>query len=76
MLLEKSQQQAEEMRSQEEEMRQNMEELEATQEEMKRRELDLHVRAKSCELISDITCQEAAIFKTASTNLSKSLVLV
>jgi CHASE3 domain sensor protein len=41
LLLEKSQQQAEEMRAQEEEMRQNMEELEATQEEMKRRELDL-----------------------------------
>jgi CHASE3 domain sensor protein len=41
ILLEKSQQQTEEMRAQEEEMRQNMEELEATQEEMKRRELDL-----------------------------------
>lgn len=41
ILLEKSQQQAEEMRAQEEEMRQNMEELEATQEEMKRREMDL-----------------------------------
>ena len=41
MLLEKSQQQTEEMRAQEEEMRQNMEELEATQEEMKRREMDL-----------------------------------
>jgi len=41
MLLEKSQQQTEEMRAQEEEMRQNMEELEATQEEMKRREIDL-----------------------------------
>jgi len=41
MLLEKSQEQAEQMRAQEEEMRQNMEELEATQEEMKRRESDL-----------------------------------
>ena len=41
ILLEKSQQQTEEMRAQEEEMRQNMEELEATQEEMKRREIDL-----------------------------------
>lgn len=41
ILLEKSQQQTEEMRAQEEEMRQNMEELEATQEEMKRRESDL-----------------------------------
>jgi CHASE3 domain sensor protein len=43
ILLEKSQQQAEEMRAQEEEMRQNMEELEATQEEMKRRESELRV---------------------------------
>ncbi|HEX5169479.1 MAG TPA: GAF domain-containing protein, partial [Cyclobacteriaceae bacterium] len=41
VLLEKAQQQAEELRSQEEEMRQNMEELEATQEEMRRRELGL-----------------------------------
>lgn len=38
MLLEKTQQQTEEMRAQEEEMRQNMEELEATQEEMRRKE--------------------------------------
>ena len=37
-LLEKSQQQAEEMAAQEEEMRQNMEELQATQEEMRRKE--------------------------------------
>lgn len=43
ILLEKSQQQAEEMRAQEEEMRQNMEELEATQEEMKRRESELRL---------------------------------
>lgn len=38
VLLEASQQQAEELRSQEEEMRQNMEELSATQEEMSRKE--------------------------------------
>lgn len=37
-LLEKAQQQGEEMKAQEEEMRQNMEELEATQEEMRRKE--------------------------------------
>ena len=37
-LLERSQQQAEEMAAQEEEMRQNMEELQATQEEMRRKE--------------------------------------
>jgi len=36
-LLEKSQQQAEEMKSQEEEMRQNMEEMQATQEELSRK---------------------------------------
>jgi CHASE3 domain sensor protein len=49
ILLEKSQQQAEEMRAQEEEMRQNMEELEATQEEMKRREMDLRNNISSYE---------------------------
>lgn len=38
ILLEKAQQQAEELRAQEEEMRQNMEELAATQEEMLRKE--------------------------------------
>ncbi|MDF9796162.1 CHASE3 domain sensor protein/putative methionine-R-sulfoxide reductase with GAF domain [Catalinimonas alkaloidigena] len=37
ILLEQSQEQAEEMRAQEEEMRQNMEELQATQEEMQRK---------------------------------------
>ncbi len=37
VLLEQSQQQAEEMRAQEEEMRQNMEELQATQEQMNRK---------------------------------------
>ncbi len=41
ILLEKTQQQTEEMRAQEEEMRQNMEELEATQEEMRRKEKHL-----------------------------------
>jgi methyl-accepting chemotaxis protein len=40
MLLEKSQQQAEEMKAQEEEMRQNMEELHATQEEMARKNIE------------------------------------
>jgi methyl-accepting chemotaxis protein len=39
-LLEKSQQQAEEMLAQEEEMRQNMEELQATQEEMERKRVE------------------------------------
>jgi HAMP domain-containing protein len=40
LLLQKSQQQAEEMRAQEEEMRQNMEELAATQEAMEEKERD------------------------------------
>ncbi|WP_224996648.1 PAS domain S-box protein [Cesiribacter sp. SM1] len=40
LLLEKSQQQAEELRAQEEEMRQNMEEMEATQEELHRKEIE------------------------------------
>jgi PAS domain S-box-containing protein len=41
ILLEKSQQQAEEMKAQEEEMRQNMEELSATQEEMSRKNAEV-----------------------------------
>lgn len=41
VLLEQSQQQAEEMQAQEEEMRQNMEELMATQEEMARKEKEM-----------------------------------
>ncbi|MEJ7646448.1 MAG: GAF domain-containing protein [Chryseolinea sp.] len=41
LLLEKANQQTEELRAQEEEMRQNMEEMQATQEEMKRRETTL-----------------------------------
>ena len=41
ILLEQSQQQAEEMRAQEEEMRQNMEEMHATQEEMQRKESEM-----------------------------------
>jgi methyl-accepting chemotaxis protein len=46
LLLEQSQQQAEEMSSQEEEMRQNMEELRATQEQSQRREEELQ---RECE---------------------------
>jgi len=41
-LLERSQQQAEEMAAQEEEMRQNMEELQATQEESSRKTAEMH----------------------------------
>jgi len=48
-LLEKSQQQAEEMKAQEEEMRQNMEELKATQEESSRREKELKDKLDDCQ---------------------------
>jgi methyl-accepting chemotaxis protein len=48
-LLEKSQQQAEEMKAQEEEMRQNMEELKATQEESSRREKELKGKLDDCQ---------------------------
>ncbi|MEM6524142.1 MAG: PAS domain-containing protein [Bacteroidota bacterium] len=41
ILLEQSQQQAEEMRAQEEEIRQNMEEMQATQEEMRRKQVEI-----------------------------------
>jgi methyl-accepting chemotaxis protein len=52
LLLEESQQQAEEMKSQEEEMRQNMEELQATQEEMirKAKDYELLIQEKSEEI--------------------------
>ncbi|MFO7827623.1 MAG: cache domain-containing protein [Bacteroidales bacterium] len=48
-LLERSQQQAEEMAAQEEEMRQNMEELQATQEEATRRETDLNAMVNAVD---------------------------
>ncbi len=49
ILLERTQQQAEEMKSQEEEMRQNMEELSATQEEMQRKEKEYIARIEELE---------------------------
>lgn len=49
VLLEQTQQQAEEMKSQEEEMRQNMEELSATQEEMSRKEREYINRINELE---------------------------
>jgi PAS domain S-box-containing protein len=55
LLLERTQQQAEEMKSQEEEIRQNMEELEATQEEMRRKqgilETELEQSQKQAEIL-------------------------
>jgi len=49
ILLEKTQQQTEEMRAQEEEMRQNMEELQATQEELHRKEKEYIQKIKELE---------------------------
>jgi len=49
LLLEQSQQQAEEMRAQEEEMRQNMEELNATQENMEQKRLETEKMAQKLE---------------------------
>ncbi len=49
VLLEKSQRQAEEMKSQEEEMRQNMEELKATQEQAQRKEKELRQKINDLE---------------------------
>jgi hypothetical protein len=48
-LLEKSQQQSEELRAQEEEMRQNMEEMQATQEEIHRKEKEYIQRIEELE---------------------------
>ncbi|TRX52674.1 PAS domain S-box protein [Fulvivirga sp. M361] len=48
-LLEKSQQQTEQLRAQEEEMRQNMEELSATQEEMQRKSVDIEFKISAME---------------------------
>ncbi len=49
LLLQETQQQAEEMKSQEEEMRQNMEELQATHEEMNRKEKEYIARLEQLE---------------------------
>jgi methyl-accepting chemotaxis protein len=62
LMLEESQQQAEEMKSQEEEMRQNMEELQATQEEMARKENDLNkTMAEMKGVLSGINATMATI---------------
>lgn len=53
ILLEKTQQQAEEMKSQEEEIRQNMEELEATQEEMRRKQTILEKELEQSQTQSE-----------------------
>ncbi len=84
LLLEKSQQQAEEMRAQEEEMRQNMEELQATQEQMTRKNSEIEgllkdasereekIKAQNDEMIrnKDILEAENAVFTAIMDNIS------
>ncbi len=65
-LLERSQQQAEEMAAQDEEMRQNMEELQATQEEMRRKEDHLK------NVINEMQVQEENLKQTIEKYKTKS----
>ena len=69
LLLEQSQQQAEEMKAQEEEMRQNMEELEATQEEIARKSeeqkiKDEQMQAQLKEKVEEMQSQEEELRQT------------
>lgn len=69
LLLEQSQQQAEEMKAQEEEMRQNMEELEATQEEIARKSeeqklKDEQMQAELNEKVEEMHAQEEEMRQT------------
>ncbi len=63
MLLQKSQQQAEELRSQEEEMRQNMEELTATQEALEEKERESYKRLKKMEKLNRMLAEEVETLK-------------
>src|SRR6056297_603513 len=73
-LLEKSQQQAEEMSAQEEEMRQNMEELKATQEESARREQELKNILNAVDtFILKAELSTSGSFESANELLSSSL---
>jgi PAS domain S-box-containing protein len=68
ILLEKTQQQAEEMRSQEEEIRQNMEELEATQEEMRRKQTILEKELQQSQQQADVLrVQEKKLIESQDT---------
>lgn len=68
ILLEKTQQQAEEMRSQEEEIRQNMEELEATQEEMRRKQTILERELQQSQQQGDaLRLQEKKLIESQDT---------
>jgi PAS domain S-box-containing protein len=69
VLLEKSQQQTEELRAQEEEVRQNMEELSATQEHMSRQMEEIKIMAETLQVREDVFAlttilSEADIFGT------------
>jgi len=67
-LLEKTQQQAEEMKSQEEEIRQNMEELEATQEEMRRKQAILEKELEQSQRQGDaLRIQEKKLTESQDT---------
>ncbi len=63
MLLQKSQQQAEELRAQEEEMRQNMEELTATQEALEEKERESYKRMKKMEKLNRMLADEVTSLK-------------
>jgi PAS domain S-box-containing protein len=68
ILLEKTQQQAEEMKSQEEEIRQNMEELEATQEEMRRKQAILEKELDQSQRQADVLrIQEKKLIESQDT---------
>lgn len=68
ILLERTQQQAEQMRSQEEEIRQNMEELEATQEEMQRKHKVMEAELFSFQKqADDLKIKEKQITETQET---------
>jgi PAS domain S-box-containing protein len=68
ILLERTQQQAEEMKSQEEEIRQNMEELEATQEEMRRKQTILEKELAQSQQQSEVLrIQEKKLIESQDT---------
>lgn len=68
ILLERTQQQAEEMRAQEEEMRQNMEELEATQEEMRRKETHIQTMLDGEKERNDISQKNRGVLMELTKN--------
>jgi PAS domain S-box-containing protein len=69
VLLERTQQQAEEMKSQEEEIRQNMEELEATQEEMRRKQTILEKELDQSQKQAEMLTQQEKVLKDSQDTL-------